>query len=165
MKADKAAVDKMEGPLVERYGKEFPGANALWYFRASIDAPVSLEDFVGQAAKKMLSQDIPPPPLRAKENWNAGLRFFEKARKSNFVHEIMYPLAKWHRERWQETAEKGVAFLHHIEDNVPILREALEDPRNDEAFVANLLLKTAPAVDMELADDMQGYLRSLARRV
>jgi hypothetical protein len=130
--------------------------------RFGVSAP---EDFVGQAAKKMLSQDIRPPPLRAKENWNAGLRFFEKARKSNFVHQIMYPLAKWRRERWQETAEKGAAFLHHIEDNVPILREALEDPRNDEAFVANLLLKTAPAVDMELADDMQGYLRSLARRV
>ncbi|MFY9657474.1 MAG: hypothetical protein WAK01_12990 [Methylocystis sp.] len=165
LKADKAAVDKVEAALVESYGKEFPGANALWYFRAGIDAPVSLEDFVGQAAKKMLLQDIPPPPLRAKENWNAGLRFFEKARKSNFVHEIMYPLAKWHRERWQETAEKGIAFLQHIEDNVPVLREALEDPRNDEAFVANLLLKTAPAVDMELADDMQGYLRSLARRM
>jgi hypothetical protein len=164
LKADKTAVDKVEGALTENYGKEFPGSNALWYFRANIDAPVSLEDFVGQAAKKMLTQDIPPPPLRAKENWNAGLRFFEKARKSNFVHEIMYPLAKWHRERWNETAEKGIAFLHHIEDNVPVLREALEDPRNDEAFVANLLLKTAPAVDMELADDMQGYLRSLSRR-
>ncbi len=165
LKADKAAVDKVEAGLVESYGKEFPGANALWYFRAGIDAPVSLEDFVGQAGKKMLLGDIPPPPLRAKENWNAGLRFFEKARKSNFVHEIMYPLAKWHRVRWQETAEKGIAFLQHIEDNVPVLREALEDPRNDEAFVANLLMKTAPAVDMELADDMQGYLRSLARRM
>jgi hypothetical protein len=165
LKADKAAVDKVEGALVESFGKEFPGANALWHFRASNEAPVTLEDFVGQAGKKMLSQDIPPPPLRAKENWNAGLRFFEKARKSNFVHEIMYPLSKWHRDRWQDTAEKGIAFLHHIEDNVPALREALEDPRNDQAFVANLLLKTAPAVDMELADDMRGYLRSLARRV
>jgi len=164
LKGDKTAVDKAEQALVERFGKEFPGANALRYFRATIDAPVSLEDFVGQAGKKMLAQDVPPPPLRAKENWNAGLRFFEKARKSNFVHEILYPLAKWRRARWTETLEKGVAFLAHIEDNVPILREALEDPRNDEAFVANLLLKTAPSVDMELSEDVQGYLRSLARR-
>lgn len=165
LKGDGASVDKVENALTSTYGKEFPGSNALWYFRATIDAPVSLEDFVGQAAKKMLLQDIPPPPLRARENWNAGLRFFEKARKSNFVHEIMYPLAKWHRERWSETLEKGVSFLAHIEDNLPILREALEDPRNDEAFVANLLLKAAPAIDTELADDMQGYLHSLARRV
>jgi hypothetical protein len=165
LKQDKAAVDKVESALTESLGKEFPGSNALWNFRANIEAPVTLDDFVGQAGKKMLLQDLPPPPLRAKEHWNAGLRFFERARKSNFVHEIMYPLAKWHRERWTETLEKGVAFLQHIEDNVPVLRAALEDTRNDEPFVANLLLKMAPAVDMELGEDMQGYLRSLARRM
>jgi hypothetical protein len=165
LKEDKTAVDKVEATLSENLGKEFPGSFALWNFRANIDAPVSLDDFVGQAGKKMLLGDKPPPPLRAKENWSAGLRFFEKARKSNFVHEVMYPLAKWHRERWTETLEKGVAFLQHIEDNVPILRAALEETRNDEPFIANLLLNTAPAVDMELNDDMQGYLRSLARRI
>ena len=57
-----------------------------------------------------------------------------------------------------------MAFLHHIEDSVPVLREVLEETRNDEPFIANLLLKLAPAVDMELTDDTQGYLRSLARR-
>lgn len=164
MKGDKAAVDKVEAALVESMGKEFPGSFGLWHFRATIDAPVTLEDFVGQAGKKLLLGDIPPPPLRAKENWNTGLRFFEKARKSNFIHEIMYPLAKWTRERGTETLEKGVAFLQHIEDNVPVLREALEDPRNDQPFVANFLLKVAPAVDMELNDEYQGFLRSLARR-
>jgi len=164
LKGDKAAVDKVESALSELYGKEFPGFNALWNFRGQIDAPVTLDDFVGQAGKKMLLADLPPPPLRAKENWSAGLRFFEKARKSNFVREIMFPLAKWHRERWTEVLEKGVAFLHHIEDNVPVLRDVLNEPRNDEPFIANLLLKMAPAVDMELGEDMQGYLRSLARR-
>ena len=76
----------------------------------------------------------------------------------------MYPLALWTRARWTETQDKGVAFLQHIEDNLPILREALEDGRNDEPFIANLLLKAAPAVDMELNEEYQGYLRSLARR-
>jgi len=161
---DKAAVDKVEAALAESLGKEFPGSYALWNFRANIEAPVTLDDFVAQAGKKMLIGDKPPPPLRPKENWSAGLRFLEKARTSNFVHEIMFPLAKWHRDRWTETLEKGVAFLQHIEDNVPVLREVLEDPRNDQAFVANILLKLAPAVDMELTDDTQGFLRSLARR-
>lgn len=164
LKEDMAAVDKIESGLAESFGKDFPGAPALWSFRATIDSPVTLDDFVGQAGRKMLIGDKPPPPLRAKENWSAGLRFFEKARKSNFVQEIMYPLAKWHRERWTETLEKGVAFLQHIEDNVPVLREVLAEPRNDQPFVADLLLRLAPAVDMELTDDMQGYLRSLARR-
>ena len=164
MKGDKAAVDKVEAALVESMGKDFPGSFGLWHFRGTIDAPTTLEDFVGQAGKKLLLGDIPPPPLRAKENWNTGLRFFEKARKSNFVHEIMYPLAKWTRERGNEILDKGVAFLQHIEDNVPILREALDDPRNDQPFIANFLMKLAPAVDMELNEEYQGFLRSLARR-
>ncbi len=164
LKGDKAAIDKVEQGLTERFGADFPGATALWSFRSQIDAPVSLEDHVGQAAQKMLIGDLPPPPMRAKENWSAGLRFFEKARKSNFAQEVMYPLARWTRDKWSETLEKGVAFLHHIEDNVPVLREVLAETRNDEPFVANVLLKMAPAVDMELNDDAQGFLRSLSRR-
>jgi hypothetical protein len=73
-------------------------------------------------------------------------------------------LAKWTRERGNEILDKGVAFLQHIEDNVPILREALDDPRNDQPFIANFLMKLAPAVDMELNEEYQGFLRSLARR-
>lgn len=164
LKGDSAAVDKVEQALVDSMGKEFPGSAGLWYFRAQIDAPTTLEDFVGQAGKKMLAGDIPPPPMRSKENWSTGLRFFEKARQSNFVHEIMFPLAKWTRERWTETQEKGIAFLAHIEDSVPILREVLEEPRNDQPFIANVLLKMAPAVDMELTEEYEGFLRSLSRR-
>jgi len=165
LKGDKAAVDRVEAALLESMGEGFPGSTGLQHFRAAIETPATLEDFVGQAGRKLLLGDIPPPPLRAKENWSAGLRFFEKARKSNFVHEIMYPLARWTRERWTETLEKGVAFLAHIEDSVPVLRETLEDTRNDQPFIANCLLKLAPAVDMELNDEYQGFLRSLARRV
>jgi hypothetical protein len=164
LKGDKAAVDKVEQGLTARFGADFPGAPAMWSFRSKIDEPISLEDHVGQAAQKMLVGDLPPPPMRAKENWSVGLRFFEKARKSNFAQEVMYPLARWTRDRWDETLEKGVAFLHHIEDNVPVLRDVLSETRNDEPFVANVLLKMAPAVDMELNDDAQGFLRSLARR-
>jgi len=164
MKGDKGAVDEVESALLDGMGKDFPGSFGLWHFRGAIDAPVTLEDFVGQAGKKMLAGDIPPPPLRAKENWNAGLRFFEKARRSNFVHEVMFPLAKWTRARWTDTLENGVAFLHHIEDNVPVLREVLEDTRNDQPFIANTLIRLAPAVDMELNEEYEGFLRSCARR-
>ncbi|CAN5391886.1 hypothetical protein BH10PSE10_BH10PSE10_09590 [soil metagenome] len=164
MKGDAAAVDKVDAALADSMGKEFPGSLALAYFRADNANPILLEDFVGQAGKKWLQGDRPPPPLRAKEDWNTGLRFFEKARKSNFIHEIMYPLAKWTRERWTLIAEKEAAFLHHIEDNLPIVREALEDPRNDQPFIANMLLKAAPAVDMELTEEYAGFLRSLSKR-
>ncbi|WP_330083210.1 hypothetical protein [Methylocystis iwaonis] len=164
LKGDKAAVDKVETALAESLGKDFPGSVAFWGFRAANDSPMSLEDHVGAAAYKMLGGDIPPPPMRARENWNAGLRFFEKARQSNFVQEIMYPLAVWTRTKWSETLEKGVSFLAHIEDSVPVLQEALAETRNDQAFIANMLLKMAPAIEQDLSDDMQGFLRSLARR-
>jgi len=55
-------------------------------------------------------------------------------------------------------------LLHHIEDNVPVLRTALHEPRNDQPFIAHALLNLAPAVDMELTEEYQGFLRSLARR-
>lgn len=164
LKGDKAAVDKVEAAMVERMGKDFPGSFGLWHFRGTIDAPVSLEDYVGQAGKKLLLGDIPPPPMRAKENWNTGLRFFEKARRSNFIHEIMYPLAKWTRARLNDTLDKGVAFLAHIEDSVPLLRKVLEEPRNDQPFIATALLRLAPAVDMELNDEYMGFLQVCASR-
>jgi hypothetical protein len=66
--------------------------------------------------------------------------------------------------RGTETLDKGVAFLAHIEDSVPVLREVLDEPRNDQPFIANALLRLAPAVDMELTEEYEGYLRSLARR-
>jgi hypothetical protein len=165
LKGDKEAVSKVDAALAEQLGDEFPGSTALWSFRSPIASPMSLEDHVGQAAQKMLAGEIPPPPMRARENWNAGLRFFEKARKSNFVHEIVYPLALWTRAKWTETLEKGVAFLAHIEDSVPQLQECLAETRNDQAFVANMLLKMAPAIETDLTDEMQGFLRSLSRRV
>jgi hypothetical protein len=164
LKGDKAAVEKVETALTESLGQDFPGSVAFWPFRSANDSPISLEDHVGASAYKMLAGDIPPPPMRARENWNAGLRFFEKARQSNFAQEIIYPLAVWTRAKWSETLEKGVAFLAHIEDSVPILQEALAETRNDQAFVANVLLKMAPAIEQDLSDDMSGFLRSLSRR-
>ncbi len=164
MKGDGAAVDTVEATLQDRFGRDFPGSFGLWHFRGDIPAPVTLDDFVGQAGKKMLAGEIAPPPMRGGEAWNTGLRFLEKAQSSNFKAEILYPLAVWTRAKWEEVADKGIAFMAHIETNVPILRGALQEPRNDVAFIANILLLGAPAVEIDLQDDVEGILRSLARR-
>lgn len=164
MKADRAAVDAVEEALRRTLGPDFPGSFGLWHFRGDIAAPVTLDDFVGQAGRKMLIGDIAPPPMRNGEAWNTGLRFLERGLASNFRSEIIYPLALWTRNRWMEVTDKGVAFMAHIEKNLPILREALLEPRNDAAFIANMLLLGAPAVEIDLQDDVQGMLRSLTRR-
>ena len=67
LKGDKAAVDKVEAALAESMGKDFPGSSGLWHFRATIENPATLEDLVGQAGKKLLLGDIPPPPLRPRK--------------------------------------------------------------------------------------------------
>ncbi len=164
MRGDKRAVDRVEQALRDRLGTDFPGSFGLWHFRGEIPAPVTLDDFVGQAGRKMLHGDIAPPPLRNGETWNTGLRFLERALGSNFKSEIVYPLALWTRARWAEVTDKGVAFMAHIEENLPILRDALQEPRNDAAFIANMLLLGAPAVEIDLQDEVQGILRSLTRR-
>ncbi len=164
LKGDGDAVEALDAALTQILGGDFPGSSSLRAFGTDVEAPATLDDHVARVGGKMLRADLPPPPMRAKEYWNAGLRFLEKARGSNFVHEILYPLAKWQRARGAEILDKGVAFLAHIEDSVPVLRDALADPRNDQAFIANFLLKLTPAVDMELTDEYQGLLRSLARR-
>jgi hypothetical protein len=164
LKGDRAAVTKVRDALAAKYGEDFPGSPAFWSFTAPIAEPISLEDHVGQAAQKMLNGELPPPPMRAKENWATGLRFLEKARGSNFAQEVLYPLANWTRAKWAETLEKHISFLAHIEDNVVVLREVLADERNDEPFIANVLFKMAPGIDQELNDEAAGFLRSLARR-
>ncbi|MEJ2408501.1 MAG: hypothetical protein P8Y48_03950 [Novosphingobium sp.] len=164
MKEDREAVDKVEAGLRERFGPGFPGNAGLWHFRGEIAAPVTLDDHVGQAGKKMLSGEPTPPPMRNGEAWTVGMRFLERALGSNFKSEILYPLALWTRTRWEEVCDKGVGFMAHIEDNLPVLREALQEPRNDAAFVANMLLLGAPAVEMDMQDEVQGMLRSLSRR-
>jgi hypothetical protein len=164
MKADRAAVDRVEAALQASLGNDFPGSFGLWHFRGEIAAPVTLDDFVGQAGRKLLAGDSAPPPMRNGETWNTGLRFLEWALGSNFKNEVVYPLALWTRERWEEVTTKGVAFMAHIEENLPILREALAEPRNDAAFIANLLLLGAPAEEIDLQDEVEGMLRSLTRR-
>ncbi|ODS01056.1 hypothetical protein AUC68_11755 [Methyloceanibacter methanicus] len=164
MKGDGASVDKIEAGLKNDMGDEFPGSFALRHFRNPVAAPITLEDFVGASAKKLLEGDIPPPPKRASECWETGLRFLELARGSNFKNEIMYPLALWTRDVWTWASTDGLAFLAHIEDSQPILTEALKEERNDEPFIANMLQLGAPAVEIELDEDVEGMLRSLARR-
>jgi len=165
MKGHGEAVDKVEAALAESMGKEFPGSFALGYFRSPVAAPTTLEDFVGQSGKKMLEGDIPPPPMRASDNWETGLRFLELARGFNFKAEMMYPLALWTRDVWTWASTDGLSFLSHIEDNQPILTEALKEERNDEAFIANMLQLGAPAVALCGAPEFPANARVRVRKL
>lgn len=162
LKGDKAAFDKVEKELVALYGENFPGSFAFWHFKQEPDAkPETLDDYVGMIGKTMLDQGHFEP----KDTWNAGVRFLEKIRGSNFVVELTGPLAQWHRDVWEKIITQLKSQLVDPDNNVPPIKKELEETRNDQSFIAALLLSAVAAVDQELTEDYQGLLKSVSRRI
>lgn len=161
MKHDGAAINIVEKGLTEKYGENYPGSFALWHFRQDCEKPETLDDHIGMIGRA-LTEDKPFEP---KDTWNAGLRFLEKARTSNFVVELTGPLAQWHRSEWKAILAQQKTALHEPDANIPAVKEALEETRDDQSFIAALLLAAMPAVDMELDEDYMGLVKSVARRI
>jgi hypothetical protein len=162
LKADKAAFDKVERDLTTAYGDNFPGSFAFWHFKQEPDAkPETLEDHIGMIGKTLMEDGHFEP----KDIWNAGVRFLEKTRTSNFKVELTPAIALWFRERWTEITTQLKGLLIKPDENSPPIKEVLADPRNDENFIAALLLASMLSVDMELTEEYQGFLKSISRRV
>lgn len=162
LRADKAAFDKVERDLKAAYGDNFPGSFAFWHFKQEPDAkPETLEDHIGMIGKTLMDDGHFEP----KDIWNAGVRFLEKTRTSNFKVEITPVLAGWFRERWNEIITQLKGQLIKPEENIAPIKEVLADTRNDENFIAALLLGSMLSVDMELTEEYQGFLKSISRRV
>jgi hypothetical protein len=160
LRGDGDAVKEMEKGLTAQYGENFPGYFALWHFRQEGDAPETLEDHIGLIGKNIFAD----APMTPKDIWNAGLRFFEKARKSNYVVELIPQLAQWYRYQWKMILIEKASELHMPEETVEPLKEVVADDRDDESFIASLVLAGMPAVDMELDEDYMGLIKSTARR-
>ena len=160
LRGDGEAVTAVEKGLTSQYGENFPGYFALWHFRQEGDAPETLEDHIGLIGKNIFNN----APFTPKDTWNAGLRFFEKARKSNYVVELIPSLAQWYRYQWKMILAEKASELHKPEENLEAVKEAVADDRDDEAFIAALVLAGMPAVDMELDEDYMGLIKSTARR-
>jgi len=162
LKADKAAFAKIEKDLIALYGENYPGSFAVWHFKQEPDAkPETIDDHVGMICRTLMEDGHFEP----KDIWNAGVRMLEKARKSNFVVELTTPLAQWHRDQWTTITTQLKTQLVEPETNVPPIKEALAEARNDQSFIAALLLSAVAAVDQELTEDYQGLLKSVSRRV
>jgi hypothetical protein len=162
MTGDKAAFDKVERDLIAQYGENYPGSFAFWHFKQEPDAkPETLDDYIGMIGRTLMEDGEVEP----KDIWNAGVRFLEKIRKSNFKVELTDPLARWNRDRWNAIITQLKSQLVDADNNVPPIKEALAETRNDESFIAALLLASMASVDQELTEDYQGFLKSIARRV
>jgi hypothetical protein len=95
--------------------------------------------------------------------WKIGLRLFEKARQSNFRRLLFPLLAAWLRREWRRIiAEEGFR-LSRPRQTVPSIEADVASDREDEAFIAALLLSSAEAVGSPLAAAYEGLLRDVAR--
>jgi hypothetical protein len=158
--ADAAAVDHLADSLSERFGADFPGIAALSCCRRGTQTGEALDEAVGAFIKDMLNEKAFDP----RDVWNAGLRLLEKARKSNFVQELIGALAKWHRDRWGQIITQQLFNLTRPRATVPPIEDALRDDRNDQSFIASLLIAATGAVDLELDEAYGAHLQNLARR-
>lgn len=160
LNADRPAVDKLESLLAERFGKNFPGIAALDCCLRGVETDDALDAAAGAFVKDMLEGKAFDP----RDIWNAGLRLLEKARKSNFVQELVAALAKWHRDRWGQIITQQLFNLTRPRATVPPIEEVLSDASNDQPFIACLLIAATGAVDLELDEAYRAHLQGLARR-
>lgn len=155
------AITRLEAELVTRYGLDFPGARALALCRHGRETENALDDAVG----KIIQRRLDGQAFDAKDVWNAGSRFLEKIRKSNFVQELTVMLAKWLRQQWAQVVTQQRFNLANPRISVPPIEAALEVSLNDQAFVASLLLASAAAVDIELEPAYHDHLAAIATRL
>lgn len=154
-------IGRLETELTNHYGLDFPGARALALCRHGRETENALDDAVG----KIIQRRLDGQAFDAKDVWNAGLRFLERVRKSNFVQELSVMLAKWLRQQWLEILKNQRFNLSYPRVSVPPVEAALEVNLNDQAFIASLLLASAAAVDIELEPAYEDHLKAIAARV
>ncbi len=160
LNADKAAVEKFEASLSARFGAAFPGSAALGCCLRGTETGDPLDSAAGGFIKDMLEAKAFDP----RDIWNAGLRLLEKVRQSNFVQELIGPLAKWHRDRWTHIITQQLFNVTRPRATVPPIEEVLSDKTNDQCFIACLLIAATGAVDLELDETYRAHLQGLARR-
>jgi len=156
----KGGVDEVAALLTKRYGEGFPGFEALDCCSHGTPTGNALDDKIGEILKDLIAGKALDP----RDVWNAGLRFLEKARSSNFGQELIDPLAKWHRDRWKHIITQQLFNVTRPRATVPPIEEALNETRNDQCFIAALLIAAAGAVDLELDEAYSSHLQGLAKR-
>jgi hypothetical protein len=157
---DRRSLVELHGRLTTQLGPSYPGSSAIAHCMQVIDPIVTLDDAVGQHLKALLDAKALDP----KDIWNSGLRVLQRARSSNFVQELVPVLAKWLRDSWSLAIRQQRFNLTRPRTNIPEIEEALEDPMNDQAFVAALLLASTDATGMEIEAEYRTQLAALAHR-
>jgi hypothetical protein len=148
----------LQRKIARHVGENFPGKVILERWRRAVGEPTDLDETVVEGIVQLRSGEY----LTPLQSWEIGLRFFEKARQSNFRSALVPLLQRWIREQWKETVENGSFRLSRPLQTVPAIEESLARDCKDEAFISSLLLAGAEAVGSTLAPPYEAQLREIA---
>ena len=158
------AMEELETALNNKFNGPFPGKTVLDHWNEKAILPAKLDQRVTDYIKLLLQQNHVEP----KDFWFAGLRFFEWIRINepySFEHLLTPRLASWLRSGWTQIMEKKLFRLSNPRQTVPPIREILDIPIDDKAFVAKIILATADAAGASLESTYRDTLISIAEGI
>lgn len=136
----------------------FPGNTILDSWN-DISVPIGkLEHTVLQYSKSALKDLLLTPD----DFWIAGLRLFEWSNQSYFKRILIAHIASWMRAGWQRILTTQKFLLIRPGLTVPAIRQVLDMPDSDRAFVAKLILTTEQAVGHALESSYLDRLRAMS---
>ena len=94
----------------------------------------------------------------------AGFAFLLWIHASNFRHVLMPRLAAWQRDVWSRFVAAQSFKLLRPWETVPPVERALSIKRDDETFVASILLAISPAIGSPISARDREILQSIADR-
>ena len=146
--------------LQSEFGDPFPGKDHL-VLAASADmtkAPVNLEEALLRTLRHFNKEaPLPSPPIYCM----TAIWFHQWSNSSNFKRQLIPVIARWQREVWGRIVRSETFKLSMPRLTVPPIEQALALEQNDTAFLASLILATAPAAEVALSAQLEEQFKSL----
>jgi hypothetical protein len=116
-----------------------------------------LEDHAASSIHRVASQD----GLTPRDLFLTAIRLVEYAKHSNFGDVVRPSIARWVRSTWSKVIVEQRFLLRRAAATVPDIERALAEATDDLASAGQLLLAAAPAVGVNLAEELRAELKAL----
>ncbi|SFN02720.1 hypothetical protein SAMN05216573_10785 [Bradyrhizobium sp. Rc3b] len=153
-------VRELDNALTLAIGADYPGKIILNKWQG-FGAPLAPLNQIVSEALDDLQLGLYLTPRRI---WEIGLRLFERLQLSGFRNALIPLLAIWFRGQWARIVGHETFRLTQPMQAVPALRRSIAETRNDDSFLASLLLAAAGAVGSPLSAEYEARLLDLANR-
>ncbi|OCX32893.1 MULTISPECIES: hypothetical protein [Bradyrhizobium] len=152
------AITALEKALRSKLGSRYAGKAVLEKCLTDSGAPTELDEAVAGLLREMNGR----AHIEPQDVWGIGLRFFEKARHSNFRKLLVPKIAGWLRAATQRIIDEESFRLTRPRQAIPELEAVLANKQDDAAFVAALLITLSDAVGSALGSTYRSELKHIA---